>query len=326
MTVGENKGLRFHAKLRKGQAELVREMKPVGYKPRNPAKLLEQKKKRQQEQTKRGTNILTTTTTTVVKTTTTSTTLMPNVAVPRDVTVTVSDASVASLPPVVSSNSLTKQEDHEDAKQSELTSCQVHSISPETTHHSPLHPPSDGVTNECHGNDPGQFHFGQQTVNHAEPEIVDFEGKCFYLMSPTRELGIHVKLKLLEEFNPASSLLQIASKYVTTDCTTKSQTDGADTTIPNTIPITIDTVYTDRPSILDPYTDFVAASGATSTASAIAALRIAASSAAVRNNKSISTVHTTTVPLTSFTTSDATLDTNCIDPLDFHSMNIANKI
>lgn len=44
VTVGQNKGLRYHDKLRKGELELVRQMKPVGYKPRNLTRLLEQKK------------------------------------------------------------------------------------------------------------------------------------------------------------------------------------------------------------------------------------------------------------------------------------------
>jgi len=44
VTVGPNKGLRYHEKLRKGELELVRQMKPVGYKPRNLTRLLEQKK------------------------------------------------------------------------------------------------------------------------------------------------------------------------------------------------------------------------------------------------------------------------------------------
>jgi len=44
VTVGPNKGLRYHEKLRRGKIELVRQMKPVGYKPRNLTRLLEQKK------------------------------------------------------------------------------------------------------------------------------------------------------------------------------------------------------------------------------------------------------------------------------------------
>jgi hypothetical protein len=34
ITVGENKGLRYHEKLRRGIRELCKEMKPIGYKPR----------------------------------------------------------------------------------------------------------------------------------------------------------------------------------------------------------------------------------------------------------------------------------------------------
>lgn len=42
-TEGDNKGLRFHEKLRRGSKMLCREMKPVGYKPRCQEKTREQK-------------------------------------------------------------------------------------------------------------------------------------------------------------------------------------------------------------------------------------------------------------------------------------------
>jgi hypothetical protein len=306
--VGPNKGLRYHEKLRRGQLELVRQMKPIGYKPRNVTRLLEQKKQKhiQQQQLGRATNILTTT---VVKTTTTSTTLVSNdssknstnaissdanastnTAVPRDVTFTtamgnspISDASVSSIPPVVSTNSLTKQEDHggptiESMKQQlEPKTNRVHSISPETTCNNKMHFPSGG------GND---VTAGHQAGPQAEPEVVDFEGMRFYLMSPTRELGINVKLKLLEEFNPASSLLRLASKYkyATTEYTTKCETDHSAATIPEEIPITIDTVQNDRPSLLEPFTDIVSTAAATSTASTIAALQTAVANSVALHN------------------------------------------
>jgi len=256
VTVGPNKGLRYHEKLRKGELELVRQMKPVGYKPRNLTRLLEQKnQKQQQQQLGRATNILTTTTTTVVKTTTTSTTLVANdpsknaiidTEAPHDVIMTsilgkspFLDASATSIPPVVSSNSLIKQ-DHEattieNKKQHlEQQNNQVHSISPETTCHNPIHLPSSVGSNVTVGHKCGhmrnvrKIHIKQQNSTEvrpqAEPEIVNFEGMCFHLMSPTRELGINVKLKLLEEFNPASSLLRLASNYVTAGYKSKSQT------------------------------------------------------------------------------------------------------
>lgn len=338
VTVGPNKGLRYHEKLRKGEVALVREMKPVGYKPRNLSRLLEQKRqKQQQQQLGRQTNILTTTTTTVVKTTTTSTTLLANsppknrsnaiptapnaimdTAAPRDVTYTtvmakspISDASATSIPPVVSSNSLIKHEDHEEHPDSR-NQYQVHAISPETTCHNTIHLP----------NSTPQLHLTHQASNpQAEPEIVDFEGMCFHLMSPTRELGINVKLKLLEEFNPSSSLLKLASKYVSAGYTTITQTDHVAATIPETIPITIDTVQSDRPSLLEPFTDIVSTAAATSTASTIAALQTAAANAVTYEP-----IPATTTPMISSPKPEAPLESRCMDPLDFHSITVANRI
>jgi len=336
VTVGPNKGLRYHEKLRKGELALVRQMKPVGYKPRNLSRLLEQKRQKQQQQQQqlgRGTNILTTTTTTVVKTTTTSTTLLANdpskngtnaipnapnaimdTAAPRDVTYTtvmakspLSDASATSIPPVVSSNSLIKHEDHEENHQ-------VHAISPETTCHNTIHLP----------NSTPQLHMEHQSSNpQGEPEIVDFEGMCFHLMSPTRELGINVKLKLLEEFNPSSSLLKLASKYVTAGYTSIAQTDHVAATIPETIPITIDTVQSDRPSLLEPFTDIVSTAAATSTASTIAALQTAAA-----NSVTYEPIPATTTPppIISSPKPESPLESRCMDPLEFHSITVANRI
>jgi hypothetical protein len=354
VTVGPNKGLRYHEKLRRGELELVRQMKPIGYKPRNVTRLLEQKKQKhiqqqRQQQMGRATNILTTTTTTVVKTTTTSTTLVSNdsskhstnsipsdgnastnTAVPHDVAFTtamgnipMSDASVSCLPPVVSTNSLTKQEDHggrtiESMKQQlEPKTNQVHSISPETTCHNQIHFPGGGGYDVTTGN-----RAGPQT----ELEVVNFEGMCFHLMSPTRDLGINVKLKLLEEFNPASSLLRLASKYKyasTTEHASKRQTDlTAVATIPEELPITIDTVQNDRPSLLEPFTDIVSTAAATSTASTIAALQAAAENAAALNNEqAMSGIATTTAPPLMVSS-----EPRCMDALDYHSTNGANRI
>jgi hypothetical protein len=330
VTVGSNKGLRYHEKLRKGEIELVRQMKPVGYKPRNISRLLEQKRQKQQhlQQIGGGTNILTTTTTTVVKTTTTSTTsLLTNDpskngtnsiptdgGSPRDITYNtvlakspISDVSSTTIPPVVSSNSLIKQEDHEvnnhDSKKQQLDhkQYQVHAISPETTCHNTIH--LQNCAPQLNGSEA------------AENEIVDFEGMCFHLMSPTRELGINVKLKLLEEFNPASSLLKLASKYVTAEYTTISHSDHVTAaTIPETIPITIDTVQSDSPSLLEPFTDIVSTAAATSTASTIAALQ-----SAVANSVAYESVPTTTTiaPMEA---------RGCMDPFNFHSINVANRI
>eukprot|EP00533_Pseudo-nitzschia_delicatissima_P015168 CAMPEP_0197261970 /NCGR_PEP_ID=MMETSP1432-20130617/256_1 /TAXON_ID=44447 /ORGANISM="Pseudo-nitzschia delicatissima, Strain UNC1205" /LENGTH=460 /DNA_ID=CAMNT_0042726267 /DNA_START=48 /DNA_END=1430 /DNA_ORIENTATION=- len=325
VTVGPNKGLRYHEKLRKGELALVRQMKPVGYKPRNLSRLLEQKRqKQQQQQVGRGTNILTTTTTTMVKTTTTTTTLLANdpsknganataanaiidTAAPRDVTYTTvlaKSPSPSNIPPVVSSNSLIKQGDHEDNGQNQY---HVHAISPETTCHNAIHMSSNA----------SQLHMETSNQSQQQTEIVDFEGMCFHLMSPTRELGINVKLKLLEEFNPSSSLLKLASKYVAAGQTT---TDHV--TIPSTIPITIDTVQSDRPSLLEPFTDIVSTAAATSTASTIAALQTAAANAVTYEP-----ISATTTPPPMSSPSKPGLETRCVDPLDFHTqITVANRI
>jgi len=341
VTVGPNKGLRYHEKLRKGELELVRQMKPVGYKPRNLSRLLEQKRQKaqqqQQQQLGRGANILTTTTTTVVKTTTTSTTLLANDpskngtnsnnaiidnGAPPDVAYTtvmakspLSDPSSTTIPPVVSSNSLIKQEDHDhesNKQQLDQGHYQVHAISPETTCQNTIRLPSNAPLLHIQHQNPNQA-----GIQQAEPEIVDFEGMCFHLMSPTRELGINVKLKLLEEFNPASSLLKLASKYVSQGYTSISPNDNnaAATSIPETIPVTIDTVQSDSPSLLEPFTDIVSTAAATSTASTIAALQSAAA-----NSTEYVAVPATTAP------ASPSLETRCMDPLDFHSINVANRI
>jgi hypothetical protein len=362
VTVGPNKGLRYHEKLRKGELELVRQMKPVGYKPRNLIRLLEQKK--QQEQLERATNILTTTTTTVVKTTTTSTTLVASdhcknttntiptatdtiidAAPPRNVNVATvlcksqnSDVSATSIPPVVSSSSLIKQEDHEATnieskkQQLEQQNNQLHSISPLTTYRNPIHLSSSETSNVITGHiyrdmRNNRHHCDKQNnFTHgrpeAEPEIVTFEGMCFYLMSPARELGINVKLKLLEEFNPTSNLLRIASKYVTCGYTSKSQTNHSAACVPEKIPITIDTVQDDRPSLLEPFTDIISTAAATSTASTIAALQTALTNSTALNIEPIPTPR----PILSSAISNVALDTRGTDPLDFHSMNVAERI
>ena len=314
VTVGANKGLRYHEKLRKGELELVRQMKPVGYKPRNLSRLLEQKRQKaqQQQQLAQATNILTTTTTTVVKTTTT--TLMANDpsnnrtnTIPNGSnaiidsgarTTVLANGPSTNIPPVVSSNSLIKQEDHdhENHKQQLQGHYQVHAISPDTTSQNTIHLPSGTPL----------LHVQNQAgAQQLEPEIVDFEGMCFHLMSPTRELGINVKLQLLKEFNPSSSLLKLASKYAAQGYTNTSQTDAS--SIPEKIPVTIDTVQSDRPSLLEPFTDIL------STAAAAAAASTASTIAALQNNAASSTEYVA-VPATP------------TDPLDFHSMNVANRI
>jgi len=361
VTVGPNKGLRYHEKLRKGKIELVRQMKPVGYKPRNLTRLLEQKK---QQQLERATNILTTTTTTVVKTTTTSTTLVANhpskdtpntiltatnaiIDAPPSRNVNMAtilcksqlfDTSTTRIPPVVSSSSLIRQEDHEATtielkkQQFEQQNIQLHSISPETTHRNPIHLANNEGSDIDAGNiysdsrSVRQHRVEQQNSMHvrseAEPEIVIFEGMCFFLMSPARELGINVKLKLLEEFNPTSNLLRIASKYVTCGYTAKSQTNHSATSVPEKIPITIDTVQDNRPSLLEPFTDIISTAAATSTASTIAALQAALANSTALNSEPISTPR----PLLSATISNTALETRCMDPFDFHSMDVAKSI
>jgi len=399
VTVGPNKGLRYHGKLRKGELELVRQMKPVGYKPRNLTRLLEQQKQKQQM----GTTTMTTTTTTVVKTTTTSTTsttlvndpsndtsstststCIPNTieklaeyprsddsramdaAAPDDsMTTTIignsrmPDAYNTTIPPVVSSCSLIKQDQEPSSEENQQQQQQhleqnnhVHAISPETTIATryPIH--LQGSGGYCDSTACGQV-WNKQDNKHekytnqggattTQPEIiVDFEGMCFHLMSPTRDLGINVKLKLLEEFNPSSSLLQLASKYATAGYTiSKPQTTPATANVvADAIPVTIDAVQ-ERPSLpeltrcnnvssTDPFTDVViAAAAAAATASNIAALQSAAAAAGTAvNTLNKKTTSATTASLLSSPKSDG-LETRCMsmDALDFHAINITTRI
>jgi len=395
VTVGPNKGLRYHEKLKKGEVDLVRQMKPVGYKPRNLARVLEQQKKKHHEQQQQqehqnlqeldpgmpAANITTTTTTTVVRMTTTSTTTVSNNAVNNNITSTpipsgtVSsstgidsfvprDASMSSdgpldkvismLPkatilPVVSSNSIMKPEDQEASSNTsqgkqigqmlERQNNHIYTVSPETTYRNQIQLPNN-VAGPSSIESAGQStvltqvsppSFRQQTGSYVlqdsggiRPSKIVFEGKMFFLMPPTRELGINVKLELLKEFNPESSLLQMASRYVTPGYTTEPIVTT--TTVPTTIPLmpTIDAVHPDRPSLLEPFTDLIGATGsATSTASAIAALHTAAAAAAVTSNGTTSVATATNVPtlVPSNPRSDVALETRSTDPLDFHSIN-----
>ena len=402
MAVGPDKGLRYHEKLRRGHIELVREMKPVGYKSRNPARIVEQQQQRQllqqhqqhiQKLRGAATNITTTTTTTVVKTTTTSTTLVaddplnttnsnkssstssaskeiPSAAVSSaiidsssptsGIAMTAGDTNLLStvpnqyLPstsmlPVVSTNDLIRPEDQEAAfvaiegrqqhiRMLERQNNRVHTITPETM----IHPPSDidiGVvaSTTCTDSVGGSVAYAQVQVPSTKSEqqqpgynnkplqtqleYVHFEGMGFYLMPKTPELTIDVKLKLLEEFNPASSLLQLASKYVTPGYTTEPivTTIPATTSTPMSLVMpTIDAVHPDRPSLLEPFTDLVSATAlATSTASAIASLKSAAA-AAVNNNE---TTYTTSTTARSSAT--PSFESSHMDALDFHTAAVA---
>jgi len=406
VAVGEHKGLRYHKKLVRGHAELVREMKPIGYKSRNPARIMEHQQQRQllqqhqQLQKLRGaeTNITTTTTTTVVKTTTTSTTLVtddplnttnqsnsaskeiPSAAVSsaiidsspptNDVVMTAGDtnlSSTASVPnqylsatsmlPVVSTNDLIRPEDQEaafvaiDGRQQhirmwERQNNRVHTITPETRIHSPsdIGVASTTCTDSVGGSvacaqvqvpspkselqQPGYNNKHQDSNNGKPPsqtqlEYVHFEGMDFHLMPKTAELTIDVKLKLLEEFNPESSLLQLASKYVTPGYTTEPIVTTIPATTSTLMPLalvkpTIDAVHPDRPSLLEPFTDLVGATAlATSTASAIASLKSAAE-AAVNNNERTNTTGTTAT-----SSAPPSFESSHMDALDFHTAAVA---
>lgn len=256
-------------------------------------------------------------------------------------------SSTISLPPVVSTNSLIKPEDQEGAVTvvSQLMAQRqnniVHAISPEPVQRNAVQLPSGMVSSEntqslyCQIPDPKQAVDENQGCHKdgspVEPEIVYFEGMCFYPMCPTRELGINVKLKLLEEFNPTSSLLLLASKYVTPGYTTKPLASSV-----TTIPASIDAVHPERPSLVEPFTDLVNTAAATSTAStiaalqktatstasAIAALKTAASNAAALGGGTDSST-SATPSLLSTTVSDVELEHRCTDALDFHTINVA---
>lgn len=300
---------------------------------------------------------MTTTTTTVIKTTTTSTALVtsdpskndtntiPAVTdnivdsiAPRDVNCMnelskspISGKFATSIPPVVSSNSLIKQEDNDDTtneskKKHEIKKySQLHSISPEESCHSRIHLPSNrgfGVParHACSRvRDTRLLNIEQQNLDQSEsqvePEIVTFEGMYFYLMSPTRELCINVKLKLLEEFNPASSLLRLASKYV------KSQTGNVSTMLPETIPISIDAVQNDKPSLLEPFTDILKTADKMSTASTTTTVKTVGT-----NSPAHKPICNTARSLLSSTKSDTAVENRSMDALDVHSINTAKRI
>lgn len=369
VTVGPNKGLRFHDKLRRGQADLVRQMKPVGYKPRNLARLVERQNQRQREQQQQqqqqiqhqefgngGTNI-TTTTTTTIKMTTTSTTSVGNSPAPPDISTTdgfgtkPSPDLSTSILPVVSTGSLMKQEDQETGSTivgslqhtdilDQTNDC-VHNISLEAKPRSAIPPPADTGAASSNATADGSILYGMKSPpNYGQQnstivgrskeglEKVSFEGMSFHPMVPTRELTINVKLKLLEEFNPASSLLQLASKYVTPGYTTEPivSTTPAPSRVPS-LP-TIDAVDPDRPSLLEPFTDLVSATAsaaAASTASAIAALHSASADSAKYNGSiSPTSIATHSFMPTTITPNVAPLESRCMDALDFHTINLTS--
>eukprot|EP00536_Pseudo-nitzschia_multiseries_P011831 jgi/Psemu1/308604/fgenesh1_kg.425_\ len=172
--------------------------------------------------------------------------------------------------------------------------------------------------------------FSQQVPSGGPTSQIQFEGESFFLMPPTRELGINVKLKLLKEFNPQSTLLQMASKYVTPGYTTEPIVTS--TPAPAKIPHvpTVEAIHPDRPSLVEPFTDLVGATGsAASTASAIAALHTAAAAAAAQNNEPASAAATaaaaaaTNAPslLTGQSRSVVALESRIVDPFDLQIMN-----
>ena len=164
-----------------------------------------------------------------------------------------------SIPPVVSSSSLIKQ--HQDAiiieekhrhqleNNNNNNKHRFHTISPEATFS--IHTASsngecsdndntirggEGKGNSSNSNNSNNSNkqddeYNQRDQGIQQPQqqqqqqqIGHFEGMLFHIMSPTRELGVNVKLKLLEEFHPSSSLLKLASKFTTTNTTNDRST------------------------------------------------------------------------------------------------------
>ena len=160
-----------------------------------------------------------------------------------------------SIPPVVSSSSLIKQ--HQDAiiieekhrhqleNNNNNNKHRFHTISPEATFS--IHTASsngecsdndntirggEGKGNSSNSNnsnnsnkqDDEYYQRDQGIQQQQQQQIGHFEGMLFHIMSPTRELGVNVKLKLLEEFHPSSSLLKLASKFTTTNTTNDRST------------------------------------------------------------------------------------------------------
>ncbi len=213
VTVGQDKGLRYHEKLRRGERGLVRQMKPVGYRPRGTGRISD---------VQAGSETITATASpmtasqavpgeTISGITSPNAVNIPNgtlneqqqdlnISVMRsqdDTAMAISNDGMVGLPTVISSNSLDRHGQEPTVKDQTLVQRQDHQVPQEQVHfvspgQSPVHFPC-GVQSEdesCSGKE-----------EEVEQELGLFEGFTFYLMPPNQEL--------VEEMIPAPCLVNL---------------------------------------------------------------------------------------------------------------------
>mmetsp|Transcript_15485 Transcript_15485/g.26871 ORF Transcript_15485/g.26871 Transcript_15485/m.26871 type:complete len:363 (+) Transcript_15485:167-1255(+) len=186
VTVGQNKGLRHHAKLRRGRYDLVRQMKPVGYKPRGITRIIEHHQQQPHDDEVAEPAAANTTTAVTASAPPAEQQHQPSfpmtsVRVPFTTRHTIAGTNTScacTIPTVISSGSLDKHQ-HETSL---VAGQQSHLISPVSE--------GEESSSEDHQDEENNHQdFLQKGL---------FEGMSFYLMSPTEEV--------LEEFLPAPDL------------------------------------------------------------------------------------------------------------------------
>lgn len=214
VTGGHDKGLRYHEKLRRGERDLVRQMKPVGYRPRGTGKISDLSISGVSESETAGTSQMIAHTAEAVPIMTVSGTTSPTtVALTAEqpefmisakgvqddtsmVTTNSTDKSdqntdeMAGLPTVVSSNSLdrhgqeqTVKDQHQELGENHpMSQGQVHLISPGQS--------PDHFQNGVHSEDESCLSKERKLEEKAYQEFQTglFEGLTFYLMPPSQEL------------------------------------------------------------------------------------------------------------------------------------------
>lgn len=164
VTVGPNKGLRHHEKLRRGQYELVCQMKPVGYKPRGTTKMMEQRQQLQQD--------------TLEPPTVASNSAVPIVVYQQETVslspMTVVGANSAVIPTVISSSSVDRL-------------CTLTSEQFKALQRKKRHLVSPGAISEGEEESSSEEQFNEELQDLLEKGL--FEGMGFYLMMPTQEVS-----------------------------------------------------------------------------------------------------------------------------------------
>jgi hypothetical protein len=164
VTVGPNKGLRHHDKLRRGQYDLVCQMKPVGYKPRGTTKMIAQHQQLQQDNLEPPTVASSSAVPIVVYQQETSSASSP---------MTVVGAYSEVIPTVISSSSIDKL--------CTLTADQVN-----TLQRRQRHLVSSGGISEGEEESSSEEQFDEELQDLLEKGL--FEGMGFYLMMQTQHV------------------------------------------------------------------------------------------------------------------------------------------